>query len=91
LLEGGTEAIIWSVAPRRQVQSWRREWRKVLKDTGLQYRWHDLLHTFITRLAENPNISEETIRSLAGHVSEGNASEVLAHSSSGQARGDRPS
>lgn len=32
-------------------------------------RWHDLRHTFITRLAENPNVSEETIRSLAGHVS----------------------
>ena len=35
----------------------------------VQYRWHDCRHTFITRLAENPNVSEETIRSLAGHVS----------------------
>ena len=26
-------------------------------------------HTFISRLAENANISEQTIRSLAGHVS----------------------
>jgi integrase len=32
----------------------------------MNYRRHDLRHTFITRLAENPNVSEETIRSLAG-------------------------
>jgi hypothetical protein len=68
MLKGGKEAVIWKLAPRRQVQSWQRACRKVLKDTGLKYRWHDLRHTFITRLAENPNISEETIRALAGHV-----------------------
>jgi site-specific recombinase XerD len=33
------------------------------------YRWHDLRHTFITRLAENSSVSEQTIMSLAGHVS----------------------
>jgi urate oxidase len=26
-------------------------------------------HTFISRLAENPNVSEETLKALAGHVS----------------------
>ena len=36
---------------------------------GVNYRWHDPRHTFVTRLAENPNVSEETIRALAGHVS----------------------
>jgi integrase len=36
---------------------------------AVRYRWHDLRHTFISRLAENPNVSEETIRALAGHVS----------------------
>lgn len=35
----------------------------------MQYRWHDLRHSFITRLLEDPNVSEETIRALAGHVS----------------------
>ena len=35
----------------------------------VKYRWHDLRHTFITRLAENPNVSEQTIKALAGHVS----------------------
>ena len=36
---------------------------------GVEARWHDLRHTLVSRLAENPTISEETIRSLAGHVS----------------------
>jgi hypothetical protein len=26
-------------------------------------------HTFISRLAENPNVSEQSIKDLAGHVS----------------------
>jgi integrase len=26
-------------------------------------------HTFVSRLAENPNVSEQTIKALAGHVS----------------------
>jgi len=35
----------------------------------VSYRWHDLRHTFVTRLAERPDVSEQTIRSPAGHVS----------------------
>ena len=35
----------------------------------MKYRWHDLRHTFISGLAENPNVSEQTIREMAGHVS----------------------
>jgi integrase len=48
---------------------WKTSWRRVLKDAGVKYRWHDLRHTFISRLAENPEISEQTIREMAGHVS----------------------
>jgi integrase len=33
-------------------------------------RFYDARHTFVTRLAENPAVSVETIRQLAGHVSE---------------------
>ena len=35
----------------------------------MRYRPHDMRHTFISRLAENPNVSEQTIKALAGHVS----------------------
>ena len=36
---------------------------------GLTLRFYDARHSFVTRLAENPAVSEETIRQLAGHVS----------------------
>ena len=35
----------------------------------MRYRPHDMRHTFISRLAENPTVSEQTIKALAGHVS----------------------
>jgi integrase len=47
----------------------KKAWKIANKAAGVHYRWHDCRHTFITRLAENANVSEETIRSLAGHVS----------------------
>ncbi|HYG99374.1 MAG TPA: tyrosine-type recombinase/integrase, partial [Terriglobales bacterium] len=60
----------------KPVQSWQHAWttalkqaRKELKLETLHYRWHDLRHHFISRLAENPSVSEQTIRALAGHVS----------------------
>jgi hypothetical protein len=36
---------------------------------GLRYHWHDPRHTFVSRLAENPAVSEETMMALAGHIS----------------------
>lgn len=36
---------------------------------GLTLRFYDARHSFVTRLAENSAVSEETIRQLAGHVS----------------------
>ncbi|MGB8684846.1 MAG: site-specific integrase [Candidatus Binatus sp.] len=51
------------------IGEWKKAWKVACKAAKVQYRWHDCRHTFITRLAENPNVSEETIRSLAGHVS----------------------
>ena len=69
MLKGGKLAVICDVRLSEPVQSWQTAWRKVLRDAKVHYRWHDLRHTFVTRLAENPNVSEETIRALAGHVS----------------------
>ena len=39
------------------------------KTAGITYRPHDMRHTFISRPAENPGVSEQTIKALAGHVS----------------------
>jgi integrase len=55
--------------PSRPAGEWKKAWIDALGRAGLHYRWHDCRHSFITRLAENPAVSEETIRALAGHVS----------------------
>jgi integrase len=48
---------------------WKSAWTVARAGAKLNYRWHDLRHTFISRLAENPSVSEQTITALAGHVS----------------------
>jgi len=53
----------------RPIGEWKSAWRRALKIAGVKARWHDLRHTLVSRLAENPAVSEETIRALAGHVS----------------------
>jgi integrase len=60
---------VYDVDLKRPVGSWRKAWLGACKTARVRYRWHDLRHTFVSRLAENPAISEQTIRSLAGHVS----------------------
>jgi integrase len=35
----------------------------------VKYRWHDLRHSFVSRLASNPTVSESTLKALSGHVS----------------------
>ena len=49
---------------------YKRAYDTARRRAGLDYRLYDARHTFITRLAENPAVSEETIRQLAGHVSQ---------------------
>ena len=66
---GYTEHHLYDVDPNRPIGSWKRAWKHACSKAAVHYRWHDLRHTFISRLAENPNVSEETIRALAGHVS----------------------
>jgi integrase len=53
----------------KPIGEWKKAWRIACRTAGLRYRWHDCRHTFVTRLAENPTVNEETIRALAGHVS----------------------
>lgn len=53
----------------RPMGSWRKAWLEACKRTSVRYRRHDLRHSFVTRLAERPDVSEQTIRALVGHVS----------------------
>jgi Phage integrase family len=49
---------------------WRTAWRNISREAGLKgLRFHDLRHHAITELAES-DASDQTIRSIAGHVSE---------------------
>src|SRR5271156_1674435 len=49
--------------------SYRTAFDTARAKAGVNIRFYDARHTFVTRLAENPTVSEETIRQLAGHVS----------------------
>jgi integrase len=55
---------------------WRTAWRTLTAECGLKgLRPHDLRHHCITKLVESADASEQTVMSIAGHVSR----EMLAH------------
>jgi integrase len=56
------------VDPSRPTRGWRTAWESARERAGLKIRFHDLRHTAITKLAEG-QASDETIMSIAGHVS----------------------
>jgi integrase len=63
------------IDPTTRQKSWRSAWRSLRKAAGLRHlRFHDLRHHAITELAES-DASEQTIMSVAGHVSR----EMLEH------------
>jgi integrase len=56
--------------PNRSMGSWKGAWRAMTRAAGLPtLRYHDLRHDIVTRLLENPDISEQTVQEIAGHVS----------------------
>jgi hypothetical protein len=50
------------------MQRWKVAWESARKAAGVACRFHDLRHTFISRLAES-QASDSTVMALAGHVS----------------------
>ena len=55
--------------PTRHCLSFKTAWLKLLNHAGIEkLRLYDLRHTAITRLCEKPDVSEEVIESIAGHV-----------------------
>jgi integrase len=62
-------AVLYDIDLTRPMGSWRNARRLACKAAKVRYRRHDMRHTFISRLAENPSVSEQTIKALAGHVS----------------------
>lgn len=67
----GRKPHLWGIDFNRPMgtYSYKRAFNTARKMAKVACRLYDARHTFVTRLAENPSISEETIRQLAGHVS----------------------
>jgi integrase len=56
--------------PERHQKSFYKSWNEITAEAGLYgLRAYDLRHTAITKLLENPEVSEETAEAIAGHVS----------------------
>jgi integrase len=62
---------LWGIDINRSmsVYSYKTAFNTAREMAKVSCRFYDARHSFVTRLAENPTISEETIRQLAGHVS----------------------
>jgi integrase len=67
----GRKPHLWGIDLNRPMgtYSYKRAFDTARRKATVDYRLYDARHTFVTRLAENPRVSEETIRQLAGHVS----------------------
>jgi integrase len=48
---------------------WRKAWASICRRAGLKCRRYDLRHHLITKMLEDPTISERTIKDIAGQVS----------------------
>lgn len=56
--------------PTRPQGHWNKAWDRMRKAAGMPHlRQYDLRHTAITRLLENPTVSERVVIEIAGHVS----------------------
>ena len=58
----------WEIDPTEPMHRWKASWESARKAAGVSCRFHDLRHTFVSRLAESQN-SDSTVMALAGHVS----------------------
>jgi len=58
----------WEVDPTQPMHRWKVAWENARKAAKVSCRFHDLRHTFISRLAES-QASDSTVMALAGHVS----------------------
>jgi integrase len=58
----------YEMVPTEPMHRWKVAWESARKTANVSCRFHDLRHTFISRLAES-QASDSTVMALAGHVS----------------------
>ncbi len=64
----GGKVAPYEVFPSEPIGSWKGSWSRAKKAAKVNCRWHDLRHTFVSRVAES-QASDGTIQSLAGWMS----------------------
>jgi integrase len=62
------KVIPYDIKPTVPIGSWKVAWTAARKAAGVECRWHDCRHSFISKLAEG-QASDATIMALAGHLS----------------------
>jgi integrase len=62
------KCLPYEVRPNVPIGSWKVAWTAAREAAKVSCRWHDMRHTFISRVAES-QASDSTIMSLAGHLS----------------------
>jgi integrase len=58
----------YEIVPTVPMHRWKVAWESARKAANVSCRFHDLRHTFVSRLAES-QASDSTVMALAGHVS----------------------
>lgn len=64
----GGRVAPYQAFPEEPIGSWKTAWKRAKKSAGVECRWHDCRHTFVSLLAEG-QASDETIQVLTGWMS----------------------
>jgi integrase len=59
---------VYNYDPETPIAGWKSSWTTCRKLAGIECRWHDLRHTFISRMGEN-RVADQTLLALAGQLS----------------------
>jgi integrase len=65
----GGKAVPYSVDPSVPISSFKVAWTRVRKKAGVECRWHDARHSFLSAMGEKGKVSDRTMMALAGHMS----------------------
>src|SRR5262249_2967192 len=79
------ETVLYEIDFNRMGAEWKSAWKAVCQSTGRRYRWHDLRHTFVSRLAEKSRRLGADYHGVGRPRLEVDARSLLTHSPSGQA------
>jgi integrase len=64
----GGKVAPYETFPNEPVRSWKSGWQQAKKSAGIQCRWHDLRHSFVSRIAAG-GATDGTIQAIAGWMS----------------------